>query len=478
MINIFGNKLSLFYFLFILIAITLIVLERRKPEKTIAWLLLFLFFPPLGIFFYFFLGRNWKYNKLNAGPNKELKELVLNAMFQAKVPEYTSLVQLIATNSDSPLFIDNDITVFYNGEEKFKALKKELHNAKFHIHLEYYIVNSDDLGEEIKEILIEKSLEGVSVRFILDKVGSIRFKKKDVEDLRSAGVDVVYYSYFLAPLLRFINTQINYRNHRKIAVIDGKVGFIGGINIGDEYLGKGKYGYWRDTHIMVKGDFVLGLQSVFLDDYLTIKEANKELPLYEDDISSYFPKPEASKGQALQLVTSGPDSIYPSILQSIIKMINMAEDHVFITTPYFVPPDSLMETLRIASLGGIQISILFPDQSDHLTVHLASKTYLNELIKCGIKVYLYEKKSFIHSKVITVDGKIGTVGTANMDIRSFEQNYEINAVIYSKEIIEELEANFLKDLEKSSIVLDECCNSESFFIKCAEAIARVFSYLL
>lgn len=475
---IFSGFFLVFYIIFILIAITLIILERRKPEKTIAWLLLFLVFPPLGIFLYLFIGRNWKVNKLNDGANKDLKELVFNAMFEAKVPEYKSLFQLIANNSDSPLFIDNEVTVFYDGEEKFKALKKELNSAKHHIHLEYYIVNSDGIGEEITEILIKKSLEGVKVRFILDKVGSVRYRNKDVERLKAAGVDIVYYSYFLAPFLRFINTQINYRNHRKIAVIDGKVGFIGGINIGDEYLGKAKYGYWRDTHLMIRGDFVLGLQSVFLDDYLSIKEVNKEIPIYEDDFSTYFPKPEAAKGQTMQLVKSGPDSAYPSILQAILKMINMAEDYIYITTPYFVPPDSIMEALRIAALGGIEVIILFPAQADHVSVHLASKTYLNELIKCGVKVYMYDKKAFIHSKVITIDGLIGTVGTANMDIRSYEQNYEVNAVIYSREVIKEIEENFKKDLSKSALITYDYCIKEPFYIKWAEAIARVFSYLL
>jgi cardiolipin synthase A/B len=475
---ILNGYLSAFYILFIIISIVIIILERRRPEKTIAWLLLFLLFPPLGIFLYLFLGRNWKVNILNHEPNKELRELLYNAMFEAKVPEYKSLFQLIANNSDSPLFIDNEVTVFRNGEEKFRELKKQLNQAKHHIHLEYYIVNSDGIGEEITEILIKKSLEGVKVRFILDKVGSVRYKNRDVARLKSAGVDVLYYSYFLAPVLRFINTQINYRNHRKIVVIDGSIGFIGGINIGDEYLGKTKFGYWRDTHLMVKGDFVLGLQSVFLDDYLSIKEVNNEMPIYEDDFSTYFPKPVASKGQTLQLVKSGPNSAYPSILQATIKMINMAEDHIYITTPYFVPPDSIMEALRIASLGGIEVSVLFPEQSDHIPVHLASRTYLNELIKCGIKVYLYDKNSFIHSKVITVDGLIGTVGTANMDIRSYEQNYEINAVIYSSEVVKRLENDFLEDLKKSTLTTYDGCKNEPFYIKWLEAIARVFSYLL
>ncbi|BDR85433.1 hypothetical protein N071400001_00410 [Clostridium tetani] len=188
-------------------------------------------------------------------------------------PDYVALIHLIAENSESPLFLNNSIEIFKDGTEKFQALKREILNAKHHIHLEYYIVKNDIIGNEIKNLLIEKSLEGVEVRFILDRVGSIKLGKEFINDMIKNGIDVVQYSYFLAPLLKKINTQVNYRNHRKLVIIDGEVGFIGGINIGDEYLGKGELGYWRDTHIMVKGDFVLGLQAVFIDDFLDNKKS-------------------------------------------------------------------------------------------------------------------------------------------------------------------------------------------------------------
>ncbi|MFA9397846.1 MAG: cardiolipin synthase [Clostridiaceae bacterium] len=474
------NNISLIYIIYAIISITIIIIEKRQPEKTIAWLLIFLAFPPLGLFFYVFLGRNWKLNKLNDSYSNELKELVYNALYETKTVEYRPLIELLAKNSESPLFIDNNVDIFYNGEDKFKALKRELLKAKHHIHMEYYIVNNDRIGNEIKDILIQKASEGVYVRFIIDKVGSIKLNKNYINELKQAGIDVVSYSYFLAPLLRYINTQINYRNHRKIVVIDGLVGFIGGINIGDEYLGRKKYGFWRDTHLMIKGDFVLGLQSVFLDDYLTIKSANKEVLFYDRDFRPYFPKTtyENSKGQVLQLVKSGPDSNYPSILQGVLKMINLAKDHVYITTPYFVPPNSIMEALKIAALGGIDVKILFPEQSDHLTVHLASETYFQEIIKCGVEIYYYDKKAFVHSKVITVDGKIGTVGTANMDIRSYYQNYEINAVLYDKNLVSSLEAEFKKDLENSRLITSAYFDELPFYKKIAQDLARVFSYLL
>ncbi|MBE6069002.1 MAG: cardiolipin synthase [Clostridium lundense] len=477
----FPNFSSFLYWIFLInafIVIIIILLERKRPEKTIAWLLLIILLPPIGLFFYIFLGRNWKIHTLNKHFSPGVKELVCRVLNKIEDPYYIPLIQLLAKNSDSPLFIDNDIIIFNNGEEKFRALKQEIKNAKHHIHLEYYIVKNDTIGNEIKNLLILKASEGLKIKFIIDRVGSIKLGNSYIQDLKNSGIEVIQYSYFLAPFLRYINTQINYRNHRKIAVIDGKIGFLGGINIGDEYLGKGKLGYWRDTHIMVKGDFTLGLQGVFIDDFWTINHVNNAPPSFDNNFYSYFPQSEKSKGKIMQLVKSGPDSPYASILQGVLKMISMATQHIYITTPYFVPPESIMESLKIAALSGIDVRILFPGRYDHFTVYYASRTYLLELIKCGAKVYSYDKSCFIHSKTITIDGKICTVGTANMDIRSYELNYEINAVIYDDEITLKLENIFLEDLKKSNLITEEDYNNSSLLIKSVEAVSRVFSSLL
>lgn len=393
-------------------------------------------------------------------------------------PEYVPLIELLANNSESPLFINNNIVIFRDGTEKFSVLKEELLKAKHHIHLEYYIVKSDAIGNEIKDILIKKAGEGVTIRFIMDRVGSIRLKRSYIRELKEAGIDVVQYSYFLAPLLSRINTQINYRNHRKIVVIDGEVGFIGGINIGDEYLGKGPLGYWRDTHIMVKGDFVLGLQGVFFDDFITIKKANKEFTFYDEDVQNYFPSTGDGDGKLMQLVKCGPDSKFSAIQQSVLKMINMATDHIYITTPYFVPPSCIIEALKVAALGGIDVRILFPGRYDHITVYYASRTYLAELMRCGVKVYFYDDDSFVHAKVMAVDSKICTVGTANMDIRSYELNYEINAVIYDSEITVMLEEHFYEDIQHSTVFSIEEYDSSPLYVKLFEAITRLFSAIL
>lgn len=466
------------FIIYAILTVTLVVLEKKQPEKTIAWLLIFVLFPPAAIVLYLFLGRNWKIYKLRESFSMEVHQLIYSAKNRLRDMQYYPLVELLANNSESPLYVNNDITVLNNGEEKFRYLKDELKKAKHHIHLEYYIVKSDSIGNEIKDILLQKAAEGVKIRFIMDSVGAIRVKRSYINELKNADIDVVHYSYFLAPLLRTINTQINYRNHRKIVVIDGEVGFIGGINIGDEYLGKGKLGFWRDTHLMVKGDFVLGLQAVFIDDYITIKSANKERAFQAEDFKDYFKAVSSKSNKIMQLIRSGPDSKYRSIEQGILKMITLAKDHIYITSPYYVPSESIQEALKIAALGGIKVKMIFPGRYDHFLVYHASRTYLAELSKCGVEVYLYQANAFVHSKVVIVDGKICTVGTANMDRRSFELNYEINAVIYDDEISVQLEHSFKEDLELSKRMHSGDWDNTSTPRKVLESFCRIFSSLL
>lgn len=457
---------------------TIIILERKRPEKTIAWLLLIALFPPLGLVLYLFLGRNWKRHKLNEEFSPVVKDLLSRVINRVNNEEHRYLAELLANNSDSPLFVDNDIEIYCNGDDKFKALFEEIEKAQHHVHLEYYIVKSDEIGNRLKELLIKKSREGVKVRFIMDRVGSIKVTREYINELRDNGVDVVQYTYFLAPLLRRINTQINYRNHRKIAVIDGKVGFLGGMNIGDEYRGLGKIGKWRDLHLKVKGDFVIGLQGVFIDDFMAVKRIDNGEFFMENEFDKYFPTSEKSNGRIMQLVTSGPNSEYPAIMQGIIKMISMAKKNIYITTPYFVPTESVMEALKIARLSGVDVKILFPGKYDHFIVYHASKTYLEELERCGVEIYLYKNDAFVHSKVMTVDGSICTIGTANMDIRSFELNYEVNAVIYDEETTKGVEEYFMKDIKESIRVDRQYFKNQPRTIKIIEGICRIFSELL
>ena len=339
----------------------MILFGTKRPEKTLSWILILIILPPIGLLLFIFLGRNWKINTLD----KKTKEKALgltqisNEKRDTILNEYKDIINLVASNSYSPLFLNNKIKILDGGINKYSTLKEKLINAKEHIHLEYYIVKNDKIGNELKDILIMKAKEGVKVRFIIDKVGSIKLNRKYIKDLRKSGVDVAFYSYVLAPFLRFINTQINYRNHRKIAIIDSRFAFVGGINIGDEYLGLGKMGDWKDCHIMIEGDCVLGLQSVFLDDFSSIKKYNNEEINILNNLDEYFKNYNSYSNIPMQIIKSGPDSQFPSILQVLIKMIMSAQKSINIITPYFIPSEGLMDSLKIALLSGINVCFIF-----------------------------------------------------------------------------------------------------------------------
>jgi len=474
---------TFFVLIYAVVATTVIILERKRPEKTISWLLIFAVIPLIGFVIYLFFGRNWKRRKLtsdiylnsNTTLSQEEKEWLKKVLGENDI-QYLQLINLLKRNSKSPLFLGNDIEIFKNGKEKFSSFFKEIENAKESINLEYYIVKDDETGKKLKDLLIKKAKEGVEIKFIMDKIGSGRLKKSYIKQLENAGVEIAFYSYFLSPLFKFVNTQVNYRNHRKIAIIDSKIGFIGGINIGNEYIGKSSLGYWRDLHLKVRGEAVNGLQKIFFEDYQTIVKAERKKE--KIDPSKYFKKQERKGNSLIQIAVSGPESENSSIMQTIHKMITIAKDHIYIATPYFIPNDSILSALKIAALSGIKVKILFPGKMDHFLVYFASRTYLEEIIKYGVEVYFYRKDRFIHSKFVSIDGLISTVGTANIDIRSFELNYEANLLIYDREKTQQIEDIFLEDLKISSHISQDYFNNQPFLIKFTEAFSKIFSNLL
>lgn len=439
-----------------------------------------MFIPPIGLILYIICGRSWKINKLNKIDYFKVNNLIRKYTSNNSFIKYKDLIQLNVKTSSSPLFTNNEIIILNGGKMKFEKLKECLLKATHHIHLEYYIVRDDSIGREIKDILIKKAKEGVKVRFIIDKIGSLKLNRKYIKDLKSNNIDVVFYDYIFAPILKIFSPEINYRNHRKIVVIDGSVGFLGGINIGDDYLDKGSLGCWQDCHIMIKGDSVMGLQSIFLDDYTNIKKCNKII-LEEiiDNLNKYYVSPKNNFNSTyMQIIKSGPDSEYPSILQTMIKMISMAKSTIKITTPYFIPPEALMDSLRIASLSGINVELIFPEQADHFLVNKASLTYLVELARCGAKIYLYNNQKFIHSKMLIIDNEICTVGTTNLDIRSFELNYEVNAVIYDKNVTNDLVTIFNNDLKETTIFNLSNYENQNIIDRLINGISRLFSSIL
>ena len=460
----------------------IVFFERRNPSSTWAWLLVLLFVPVLGFFIYMVFGRNSRREKMflkkeeydravyhnnveSVRKNREQKQILRN---HEPLIDHTYVTDLIHMhlNSGSWLTFNNKIDYFNNGQDKFDALIEDIRNAKKHIHLEYYIWRGDELGARLVEELTKKAAEGVEVRVLYDGIGNSLLPSYFFDNLRKAG------GYTAAFLPRFI-VRLNYRNHRKLAIIDGKIGYIGGFNVGDEYLGITKrYGPWRDTHLRFQGDAVDQMQMRFIKDWnFTSKKGKAEIS--ED----YFPAREQFDGVAAQIVSSGPDTKWNNVRNGFFKMMNEAESHIYLTTPYFVPDDGIFEALRVAALSGLDVRIIIPGNPDHFFVYWASMSYLGELLEAGVKVYQYER-GFIHAKVLTIDGKVATVGSANMDIRSFVLNFEVNAFLYDEGIAQLLEEEFENDLHACVEITKEWYHRRRWWFKVHEAVARLVSPML
>ncbi|MGM0641448.1 MAG: cardiolipin synthase [Thermotogota bacterium] len=477
----FTDWSPIWYLLYIVFSTSILTMERKRPEKTIVWIIILIVFPLFGISLYLLFGRNWKRrkNRLNIKTDDLTKELFNMYNTNLKLNKYKPLTNLFSNNSYSPLYGKNYINIFYDGEKLFNNIIEDIKKAKSHIHLEYYIFRDDKTGKAIIKELIKKAEKGIEVKIIADKMGSVDLKRKTIRKMRKSGIDFVFYSYVLAPILKVINTMINYRNHRKIIVIDGEIGYTGGFNIGDEYISSEEFGNWKDTHIRVTGDFVYGLQATFLDDFNRIKHIIKDKFFELQNLQKYFPEhTDDDLDIKMQLIKSGPDSDNPAIMEGIMKMISIAKNNIYITTPYFIPTDQILSALKIAIFSGIDVSILIPKKVDHKVVRWASMTYLEELIDIGGKVYLYDETNFLHSKSITIDGEICSVGSANMDIRSYLLNYELNAVIYDEEITKNIEDDFLNKVRKSEILNKYYFEKRSLITKYKESFARIFSNIM
>ncbi|QXM07405.1 cardiolipin synthase [Crassaminicella indica] len=460
----------------------IIFMENKNPSKTIAWLLVLVLIPIAGFIFYLLMGQNVRKKKIfknkktrdfpyfeqvahiqrDAIKDKELFKN--NESFVKK-----RLISLILNNSKAPFTINNRLKVLTNGDETFTAIIKALKLAKHHIHLEYFIIKNDHIGKLIKKILMEKARAGVEVRVIYDSVGSWRLGKGYLREMRDAGVHIYGFSPVAFPVL---SRKLNYRNHRKIIVIDGQIGFLGGLNIGDEYLGKDpNLGFWRDSHLKVEGEAVYGLQNIFLMDWLFT--AKEEI----DFDKNYFPKLHYYGEQLIQIAASGPDSDWESIMQAYFSIISSAEDRIWINTPYFVPGESIMMALKTAALSGVDVRIILPSKPDHKTVFWASMSNIEELLEAGVRIYQYTK-GFIHAKIMLVDGVAASIGTANFDIRSFQINFEVNAFIYDEKIVSGMEKNFLIDISDSIELNLEEFLKRPMINKIKESAARLFSPLL
>ncbi len=468
-----------FYFLVVIATVFTVVHERRDPVRALSWIAVVVLLPFVGMVLFVFFGQDYRKQKIfNRKEIKDLKQFEnlsyrqLREIDNFSHPEVVSnreIITLLLNNNKSLLTTNNRLQVLNDGRETFSSLIEALGQARSFIHLEYYIFENDVLGGEIAEILKEKAQAGVEVRFIYDDVGSWNLKRSFIRSLREAGVQV---HCFMPVVFPWLTSKINYRNHRKIVVIDGRVGFTGGLNVADRYLNGTKYGTWRDTHLKIEGPAVHMLQLTFLTDWyfatgIQLRDKERYLAVADEYIGE----------TAVQIVTSGPDSDWASIMQAYFAAINKATDHIYIATPYFMPGESLLTALKVAAMSGIDVRIMLPSRSDSKIVYWAARSYITELLEARIKVYLYYE-GFNHSKIMTVDTRFGSIGTANMDNRSFEDNFEVTAMIYDRRITEQLERRFLEDLEHCVKLTRRRWAVRSRRDLLKESVARLFSPLL
>ncbi|MBB5325551.1 cardiolipin synthase [Anoxybacillus tepidamans] len=456
-----------------------ISLENRRPAQTLTWLVVLGSFPLVGFFFYIMFGRNYRKQRLFKKKAMLDEQMFLkfegqrefNIQQMSDLKEHQKpLLRLAHRLGKSPVSLATETKVLTNGDETFSAIFAELQKAMHHIHLEYYIVRHDGVGQQLKDILIDKAKKGVHVRFLYDAVGSWKLSKTYIQELRDAGVEMVPFSPVRLP---FLNNKINFRNHRKIIVIDGTVGFVGGLNIGDEYLGKNEYfGFWRDTHLWIRGEAVRTLQLIFLQDwYYMTGETLLTLNYLSPALIS-----NSEKG-GVQLIAGGPDQEWEVIKHLFFAMITSAKQSIWIASPYFIPDEDIFTALKVAALSGIDVRILAPKRPDKKIVFYASRSYFPELLEAGVKIYEYNK-GFLHSKMIIVDGELASIGTANMDMRSFHLNFEVNAFLYHTESTKTLVADFLQDLQDSTYIDYDIFKKRPLPIRVVESICRLLSPLL
>ncbi len=474
------NNLLFFNIIF---AIVIVFFQRKDPKSVWAWLLILYFVPIAGFVFYLLIGKDMHKQKIFR--TKEIEDRLNNAIRKQEysiknkeiphpnevIGQYEDLVLFNLEASGAILTSGNDVIFYTDGKEKFQSLMEDMKKAKETIHVQYYIIRNDKVFGDICEVLKQKAAEGVEVRILYDAMGCRGMKKKYWKKLRAAGIRT---AEFFPALLGPLHLRINYRNHRKIVVIDGKIGYVGGFNVGKEYIGESpRFGYWRDTHLRIEGEAVQALQVRFMLDWNYAAKNNYiSLERYLAGVKY------SEKGRCdVQIVASGPDSSLQNIRDNYLRLIAKARKSIFIQTPYFIPDEAILSALNIAIYSGIEVNIMIPCKPDHPFVYWATYSYIGTLVMTGAKCYTYNE-GFLHSKVMVVDEEVICCGTANMDIRSFALNFEVNATIYNREKASEMTRVFKEDLEQCSRISKEKYLGRSLKVRFKEQISRTLSPLL
>jgi cardiolipin synthase len=471
--TIVGSIIFILYCITILGLIVVVVTENRNPLKTIAWVVVLIMLPGAGLVFYFFFGQDNRkqriisrrtYKRIMKRPQEGRKP----SQDVCTVPErYNPLVSLLGHNNQCPLLYGSHIDIYTNGEDKFNALFEALESATHHIHFQYYIFLDDETGRKVRDLLIAKARAGVKVRVLYDDVGCWNVRKGFFKEMKQAGIEVYA---FLKVAFPVFTSKVNYRNHRKIVVVDGRVGFMGGMNVADRYIKGTSWGDWRDTHFRFTGKGVHGLQSAFLIDWYV---AGKEL--LNDKV--YYPSATLFGDNIMQVLTSGPVGQWRTLLQAIIFMIANAKQYIYIQTPYFLPTEGLNQALQTAALGGVDVRLMLPKRSDTRAANMASHSFIDDMVKAGAKVYFYEG-GFLHSKLVVTDDALTCVGSANMDFRSFEHNFEITAFVYQNDFALQMKRIFMHDMQSCEKLIPAQWLKRPLRLRIVESFMRLFSPLL
>ena len=462
-----------------LIFLTLLIFfERKDVSSTWAWLLILLFLPFVGLVLYLLLGQGISKKKRfrkkfldDTYKNNYFKSMKNDSNYNTSSELNKDVILMNYKNCNSLYTRNNHVDFIFDGKELYNDMLKEINAAEKYIHMQYYIFRSDSWGIKFLDLLCEKAKSGVEVRLQVDGMGNF-ISKEYIHKLRKNGVQ---FEEFFPSIIKKINLSSNYRNHRKILLIDGKWGYLGGFNIGKEYAGEGFLGYWRDSNMKISGEALNDLEERFLLDWTfsskeTLNASYKKYFNYNEPVILEHRVP-------MQIVSSGPDFKKNNIKNAYMKIINKATKRICIQTPYLIPDTSVLDSLKIASVSGIQVDIMIPGSPDHRFIPWVANSYISTLLDYGVNIYLYQK-GFIHAKTVVVDGNICSMGTANMDIRSFSLNFETNAVIYSIPKSAELEQKFDEDLKDCRILTKEEFKNRPKKTKFLESIFRLFSNIM
>lgn len=461
------------YAVIILGVIAVVVSENRNPVKSLAWVTVLLVVPAVGLMLYIFFGRNIQNKRIISRRNRrKLKRLELRGKTDPsrikRSAVLTQQIKLVHSLQGSPCYEGNSVEIFNNGHDKFEALLKDIASARHYINIEYYIFANDSIGTRVAEALMQRARAGVKVRIIYDSVGSFKTPGRFFRRMKEAGIEA--YPFFEVVFPPF-GTRVNWRNHRKIAVIDGVTGYIGGMNIADRYIDGGKnFHLWRDLHLRITGPGVAGLQQSFAIDWNFMGQ-----PLIEEEPVT-LPE-ETDTGAGIQLLTGGPVNQWMNLTLMFQKAISSATKLVYLQTPYFLPTEGLLHALQMASLSKVDVRLMLPRRSDSDMLRWASFSYIQECLRAGIKVYLYDK-GMLHSKAVIIDDEFATVGSTNFDFRSFEHNFEANLLIYSREFNARLRAQFLEDQRDCIRVNPATWRQRPYLEKGLESVMRLFAPIL